>query len=235
MLGPVELAAEVDSTNRVLLERARHGAPAGLVLVADHQTAGRGRLDRTWEAAPGAALLVSVLLRPDVPPDRLHLVTAAAGLAAVESVEAAGAASVSLKWPNDVVVADGRKLAGILAESILDGGDVAAVVVGMGLNLRSAPDEGVALDELTSSAVGRDALLSAWLERFDAWLERLDGVPPAYRARCSTIGQAVSVEEPGGVSCGRALDLDDDGHLVVELEEGRRTFAVADVVHVRPS
>ena len=233
MLGPVELAAEVDSTNRVLLERARAGAPAGAVLVADHQTAGRGRLDRTWEAAPGAALLVSVLLRPDLPPDRLHLVTAAAGIAAVEAVEAVGAASVSLKWPNDVVVPDGRKLAGILAESVLETAGMPSVVVGMGLNLRSAPDGGVALDELTASAVPRDEVLSVWLDRYAAWLRRLDDVPPAYRLRCSTIGQAIRIEEPGGARRGHAVDVDDRGHLVVDLEEGRRTFAVADVVHVR--
>src|SRR5688572_11936703 len=98
MLGPVELVDEVDSTNRVLLERARAGAPHGLVLVADHQTAGRGRLDRRWEAEPGAALLVSVLLRPDVTPDRLHRVTMAAAVGAVDACRELAGVGVSIKW-----------------------------------------------------------------------------------------------------------------------------------------
>src|SRR4051794_7575214 len=123
--------ATIDSTNRYLLECAADGEPEGVVAVADEQTAGRGRLDRSWIAPPGAALLVSGLLRPRLPVERLHLVTLAAALAAIDSVTVLSGAEARLKWPNDVVV-DDRKLAGILAES--DG--AGAIVVGMGLNVR---------------------------------------------------------------------------------------------------
>ena len=217
MLGPVELAGEVDSTNAELLRRAGAGAPHGLVVVADHQTAGRGRRDRRWEDEPGGALLVSVLLRPDVPPDQWFLLTFAAGLAAVEVVGG------ELKWPNDVMVGD-RKLAGLLAES--DGGG--AVVVGMGLNLRPVAVEGsVSLAEL-GRAMDRDAVLARWLEVYDRRLGALDDVLDDYRRACATIGHEVRVELPHESFTGIAAGVTDEGHLVVA---GREVTA-GDVVHL---
>src|SRR5882757_2405609 len=136
VLGPVEMVDEIDSTNAELLRRSRAGAPHGAVLVAGHQTAGRGRLDRRWEAPPGSSLLISVLLRPSLPTEELHLLTFAAGLAAVDACREVAGVELSLKWPNDVILDtdDGvRKVAGLLAESTVEGGDVSAVVVGMGL------------------------------------------------------------------------------------------------------
>jgi BirA family biotin operon repressor/biotin-[acetyl-CoA-carboxylase] ligase len=115
----------IDSTNRYLLDEARAGAPEGVVAVADHQTAGRGRLGRSWEAPPGANLLLSVLLRPDTDPGDRHLATTAVALAAVDAIGElgvpgpSGASVVSVKWPNDLVDPTGRKLAGVLAESDL--------------------------------------------------------------------------------------------------------------------
>ncbi len=113
--------ASIDSTNRWVLDEARAGAPEGLVAVADHQAAGRGRRGRTWEAAPGSSLLVSVLLRPGawrpaLGPDRVHLLTMAAGLALADAVGLVAGIEAGLKWPNDLVVGD-RKLAGLLAEA----------------------------------------------------------------------------------------------------------------------
>jgi BirA family biotin operon repressor/biotin-[acetyl-CoA-carboxylase] ligase len=218
VLGPVETTEEIDSTNAELLRRAAAGAPHGLVLVADHQTAGRGRLGRRWEAEPGAALLVSVLLRPDLPPERLHLLTMAAGIAAVH------AAGGSLKWPNDVVVG-ARKLAGLLAEATPD-----AVVIGMGLNLRRSDVEGaISLEELTGET-DRDAVLQRWLIAFDDRLAQLDDLVGEYRAMCSTIGQQVRVDLGHETFEGVATDVTDAGHLVVA---GREVTA-GDVVHLRP-
>jgi BirA family biotin operon repressor/biotin-[acetyl-CoA-carboxylase] ligase len=227
----VELVPEVDSTNTELVRRARLGAPHGLVLVADHQTAGRGRLGRSWEAAPDSALLVSVLLRPDLDPDRLHLSTWAAGLAACDAVADLGCVDAGLKWPNDVLVGDG-KLAGILAESVIDAGRVTAVVVGMGLNLRHPGAEGaVALDALLAAVPAREEILERWLAHFDRWTGAPEAdVGAAYRARSATIGRTVAVETAHDRSTGVAVDVDDRGHLV--LDDGRR-FAVADVVHLR--
>jgi BirA family biotin operon repressor/biotin-[acetyl-CoA-carboxylase] ligase len=153
----------IDSTNRYLLEQARAGAPAGVVAVADHQTAGRGRLGRSWEAPAGANLLLSVLLRPALDPSDRHLATTAVALAAVDAVEGLGLVAsapggapvdasgnadrsvrtgigVGIKWPNDLVDGGGRKLAGVLAESDLtsaapDEGLPAPVVVGIGVNV----------------------------------------------------------------------------------------------------
>jgi BirA family biotin operon repressor/biotin-[acetyl-CoA-carboxylase] ligase len=238
MLGPVEIVDEVDSTNRVLLERAKAGAPHGSVLVADHQTAGRGRLGRTWEAEPGAALLVSVLLRPTVPPDRAHLLTFAAGLAAVEACEVVAGAPTTLKWPNDVVAEhDGRdlKLAGLLAESVIDAGSLSAVVLGMGMNLRdlALPEGGVSLEGLCGRDVDRGAVLDAWLAGLDRRLADLHAVPDEYRRASSTLGRNVRVERADEVVQGRAEDVDDRGHLLVRVGDVLVDHAVGDVVHLR--
>jgi BirA family biotin operon repressor/biotin-[acetyl-CoA-carboxylase] ligase len=238
MLGPVEIVAEVPSTNAVLIDRARGGAPAGAVLVADHQSAGRGRLDRRWESLPGTSLLVSVLLRPQLDVAAVHLVVSAAGLAAVEACRAIGVPA-SLKWPNDVVVeerGEDRKLAGLLAESVVEGGVVTAVVVGMGLNLADGPHlpgTGTCVERVRGAAVGRDPLLDAWLEAFDARLEPLDPerLRAEYRARCATLGREVHIDTPGRSVAGTAVDIDPHGRLVVDVDGAREVFAVGDVIH----
>lgn len=248
----VRRVAETGSTNTDLLELVRAGAPEGVVLVADHQTAGRGRLGRTWQAPPGSSLLVSVLLRPTLPPGRTHLVTVAAGLAAADAVEEVAGFRPGLKWPNDLVVeADGgtRKLAGLLAESVVDRGRVAGVVVGMGMNVRwpeALPDDLAATATTVSAIAGReiappdvlDAYLVA-LERRYATLGAEDGTATtarAHRAACTTLGRQVVVEVADGSFVGEAVDVDEDGHLVVDLDgEGRCTVAVGDVVHLRPA
>ena len=240
MLGPVEFVDEVDSTNRVLLDRARDGAPHGLVLVADHQTGGRGRLDRRWEAQPGAALLVSVLLRPELAVDRLHLLTVAAALAAREACAEVAGVSPELKWPNDLLLdRDGvpAKLAGLLAESIVDGERAAAVVIGMGLNLRSAkmPEGAVALDDMTDQRVDRDRLLDCWLHAFGRRLGIWDEstLLADYRAACSTIGKSVRVDLPGRLLQGVAVGVDDDARLELQTPNGSEVVAAGDVVHLR--
>ena len=201
---------EIDSTNRLAAELARDGAADGLVIGTDHQTAGRGRRGRAWESRPGTSLLVSVVLRP-VPP----LVTLGAGLAAADACEAVAAVPVRLKWPNDVMSADG-KLGGILSELVGD-----AAVVGLGLNLGWAPTGAACL----GPDVDRDALL-------DAWLTGLDGpgdVLLRYRERCSTLGRRVRVELPGETIEGVADEVDEDGRLVVD----GRPIAAGDVLHLR--
>lgn len=242
MLGPVELVPEIDSTNRALLERARAGEAEGIVLVAEHQTAGRGRLGRTWEAPPGVSLLVSVLLRPSLPLERVHLVTVAAGLAAAEACDEVAGVLPSLKWPNDLVIDDAagtRKLAGLLAESVVDGGRMTALVVGMGLNVNwpveQLPEGATSLDNLAGHEVDRMRLLEVWLERLDARYRALpddDGLAD-FRERCATLGRPVRVETAAGPVEGEAVDVTADGHLVVDTGDGRQTFAVGDVVHLR--
>jgi BirA family biotin operon repressor/biotin-[acetyl-CoA-carboxylase] ligase len=233
--GEVRRFAELDSTNRYLLDEARAGADAGLVVVADHQRAGRGRLGRTWSAPPGASLLVSVLLRPSLPVERRHLVVLAAAVAMAEAVETTSGVAPSLKWPNDLLV-DDRKLAGILAEAAGD-----AVVVGIGVNVewREVPEElsgiATAINLERGRPVTRDALLDAFLARYALHLEDLDAARTAYRQRLATLGRRVRVEQATGTTVGTAVDVDDDGHLVVDTGAGDPlVVAAGDVVHLRP-
>lgn len=237
--------ASIDSTNTALLAAARDGAAEGLVYVADHQTAGRGRLDRRWEAPPGSSLLVSVLLRPSIAPADAHRVTAAVGLAASDACASVARFDARLKWPNDLVV-DDRKLGGILAEAVVEGGRVRAVVVGMGLNVNwpsPLPDDlaatATACNLVAGHEVDRDALLDAFLDRLGARYDALDSASTLddVRARSATLGRDVRVELPGDrVLVGRAADLADDGALLVETRPGEVIrVSVGDVVHLRPT
>src|SRR5215469_2657324 len=160
--------AEIDSTNTYVLDQARQGAAEGLVAVAEHQTAGRGRLDRRWESPPGTNLLASVLLRPGCEADDVHLCTGVVALAAADAcAEAAGVEPV-LKWPNDLLVGE-AKLAGVLAEAEFDGTRLSAVVVGIGLNVAwpgPAGAGGTCLNEAggTAQPVDKSELLERMLE-----------------------------------------------------------------------
>jgi BirA family biotin operon repressor/biotin-[acetyl-CoA-carboxylase] ligase len=232
--------AEIDSTNRLLLDEARAGAPEGLVAVADHQTAGRGRLDRTWEAPPGSSLLVSVLLRPALEPEAVHWVVMAAALALADAVGEVAGFTPELKWPNDLVVAD-RKLAGLLAEREPGSGDVRpAVIVGAGVNVNwtAFPPElaglATACNREAGGDVDREALLEHYLDRLGHRLDAIDAVPSDYRARLATIGRRVRVEQASGAITGVAVDVRDAGELIVRDDDGdAHVITAADVVHLR--
>jgi len=224
----------IDSTNRYLLTEKMGGE--GTVAVADEQTAGRGRHGRTWSAKPGSALLVSVLLRPQLPADRVHLVTLAAAVAATDALRAAGIAA-RVKWPNDVVVGD-RKIAGILAE----GDGAGKVVVGMGLNVRAdafppeLADLATAADVHATSPVDRRELLVEWLVALDSQLDRIDGVVAAAAERSATLGRPVRVELAHEQLFGVASRLTDEGFLVIGTDNGQEhTVTAGDVVHLRPT
>jgi BirA family biotin operon repressor/biotin-[acetyl-CoA-carboxylase] ligase len=228
----VEWFARLDSTNRHALDAARAGAPDGLVVVADEQTAGRGRLGRTWEAPPGSSLLVSVLVRGVDDPNRTVM---AAGVALVGAVEHVAGIAPALKWPNDVVV-DDHKLAGMLAEA---DGDALVVGAGCNVNWESFPAELVATATACNVEAGhpvdRDALLDAFLDGFAHALAAGDGVTDSYRALLATIGRSVRVEHVGGdVLLGTAVDVTKSGALVVRDDSGaEHTVTAADVHHLR--
>lgn len=240
---------QIDSTNRYLLDEARAGAPEGVVAVADHQTSGRGRLGRSWYAPPSASLLLSVLLRLPLAPDELHLANAAVALSAADACRQVAAVEAQLKWPNDLVVG-GRKLAGVLAESLLPSSSAPAsspaVVVGIGVNLNwpeEVPAElagtAVTLGHLAGGSVDRLALLVSLLVALETRCRVLGsaGGPAAlareYRTRCSTVGQRVRVELPDETFTGAAVDLTDQGHLMVSTDTCLRTVAAGDVHHLR--
>lgn len=234
IFADVRWLPEVDSTNRYVMDEARAGAAAGLVVVADHQTAGRGRLGRTWVAPPGASLLVSVLLRPSIAVERWHVLVMAAGLAMAEAVEATTGVVAGLKWPNDLLVGD-RKLAGILAEASGD-----ALVVGIGVNIEwsEVPDDlaliATACNLEGGATVTRAAVLDEFLARYSARLRDLDASRAAYEARLVTVGQRVRVERTAGVLIGVARGVDAHGHLLLEHDDGTlEPITVGDVVHLR--
>lgn len=254
----VRRTAETTSTNADLLALARSGAPEGVVLVADHQTAGRGRLDRTWEAPPGASLLTSILLRPADPPcslalDQAHLVANAVGIAAAIAAQRTAGVGVALKWPNDLVLttdAGVRKVSGILAETILADGRIDALVVGIGINVNWPPalppdlaDIATALNHAAGHEVDRLQLLGALLAelgRCYAALATPEGrgvLLGEYRALSATIGSRVRVELPGETVVGDAIDVNAEGHLLVvdECPDRPREIVAGDVVHVRPA
>lgn len=237
--------AEVDSTNRYLLAEARRGAPEGLVAVADHQSAGRGRLGRRWEAPAGSSLLLSVLVRPPLPPDQLHLATAALALAAVAACRRISGVEPAVKWPNDLLMGD-RKLAGVLAEVDPGAGDVQglapAVVVGIGVNLtfRGPPEAGgTCLSDASGRQIDRRSLQEALLEELEPRRAALDHdqgraeLAGELRSRCATLGRKVRIHQVGAELEGTAVDLTDSGHLVLDTPTGRHEVAAGDVVHLR--
>ena len=220
----VEHVAETGSTNADLLDGAAR-RPDRSVLVADHQTAGRGRLDRRWEAPPESNLLVSMLFHV-VPPDPGELVRRVS-LAAIDAARSLGVrGDLRLKWPNDVLL-DGAKLAGVLAQR----GTTGAVVVGIGINVGWNPDGAARLGD----DVDRVELLAALLDAFDALPADADALRVRYREELATIGQRVRAEMPSGHVIGTAIDVTVAGQLVVRGDDGRvAEIDVADVTHLRP-
>jgi BirA family biotin operon repressor/biotin-[acetyl-CoA-carboxylase] ligase len=238
----LEVVAEIGSTNAELVAAAGRDAAEGTVLVAEHQVSGRGRLDRVWTSPPRAGLTVSFLLRPDVPAARRGWLPLLTGVALAESVAEVSGVLPSLKWPNDLLAGDGRKLAGILAES-----SGTAVVVGTGLNVSTTaaelPDTGTSLARVTGGTVDRATVLLAFLRaverRYRRWVDALgdpvsSGLAQDYLAWSSTVGSTVMVDLPdGSVLDGVAQAVDWDGRLVVATAGGTVELASGDVRHVR--
>lgn len=235
----VEVLPEAESTNAVVAERARSGAAEWLVVATEHQTAGRGRLDRVWQTPPRVALTFSTLLRPGGPATEWPWLPLLAGVAVVRALHDHGVPAV-LKWPNDVMVTD-QKAAGILVERV-DTPTGPAAVLGIGLNVTSSREElpvptATSLLLATGRALDRTALLETMLshlrEQYAAWSAGGGAlVRPAYVAHCSTVGREVKVLLPEGRDLlGTVTDVDAGGRLVV----GGTPVAAGDVVHVRPA
>jgi BirA family transcriptional regulator, biotin operon repressor / biotin---[acetyl-CoA-carboxylase] ligase len=229
------------SSNATLADRARSGDDPGAVLIAEEQTAGRGRHDRGWSAPQYSSVMTSVLLRPDVPASRWGWVPLAVGLAVADAVGGHGV-EATVKWPNDVLVGD-RKLAGVLCE-VVPTPRGAALVAGWGINVDQRKDElpvptatsvrvaGGRADRATLAA----DVLTALEHRYRQWEQDDPDVRSDYGARSSTLGSEVVVSLPGGGRLhGRATGLDDSGGLVVTVGDVEHVVAAADVVHVRPA
>ncbi|MGH3732659.1 MAG: biotin--[acetyl-CoA-carboxylase] ligase [Acidimicrobiales bacterium] len=236
----VEHFEEIDSTNTYVKDRAHE--VEGLVALADFQTSGRGRMDRSWTAPARSSLLASILFHPDLDPSRFQLVVALVALSARSALERLSGLRPALKWPNDLVVG-GDKLAGLLAE-IVSVGDSFAVVVGIGVNLTYDGPVDVASTSVsarTGLTIAPRALLDVLLEEIDFRRALLDheggrqALREEYVGALSTIGQPIRVEQSDDIAHGLAVGVDDQGRLLVDVDGIVRTFAAGDVVHVRAS
>jgi BirA family biotin operon repressor/biotin-[acetyl-CoA-carboxylase] ligase len=244
----IRVVAETGSTNADLLAEAASGAPEGVVLVAEAQSAGRGRMGRYWVSPPRAALTFSVLLRPArVPAANRSWVPLLAGVALASSLRADAQVDARLKWPNDLL-AGGGKLAGILAEQVGQ-----AIVVGAGVNVSTSSDElpvpataslaPTSLALLGAASLDRHRLLAGMLAEFERWYRAwtgqlgdaaASGLREDYRALCATLGKQVLISMPGGREVtGRASDVDASGRLVVHSASGLVAVSAGEVVHVR--
>jgi BirA family biotin operon repressor/biotin-[acetyl-CoA-carboxylase] ligase len=233
------------STNDDLLALAEEGAPAWTVLVAGHQQGGRGRLGRAWSSQPGSSLLVSILLRPALPPADAALLTLATGAAVAMSCSVACGVDVRCKWPNDLLVED-RKLGGVLAEAKVEGDRFAHVVVGVGINLEQKGEdfpEEVRASATSVALEGGRADAAALLFEFLLRLKRFgdpdhpdfrDTTLDLYRRVCDTIGRRVLATTTAGREVeGTATGLGASGQLLVQTASGPEEVGFGEVVHLR--
>lgn len=223
----------IDSTNTQAKQLAAQGAPHGTVLIADRQTGGRGRLGRNFHSPGGVGVYMSVILRPQCPPDKLMHLTCAAAVAMCDAVEAAAGFRPGIKWTNDLV-AENRKLAGILTEMALDSatGLVSYAIIGIGINccqrIADFPEElrffAGSLSMIAGRPISRSLLAKAMMEALHQMSTRL--LDPSadtmaqYRKDCITLGKEISVVRGDDIRHGTALDVDEVGALAVRFEDG---------------
>jgi len=238
MWGHIESVPCTGSTNADLMARIREGAAQGLVRIADHQDAGRGRFDRTWTDVPGASVAVSVVVRPGRAVAEWGWLSLLAGLSVVAGLrEATGtdATRVGLKWPNDVQI-DGLKICGVLSET-----DGRGAVLGFGLNVGTSREElpvatatSLAVCGLTTDKTAVVAAVLSCLQRYYSLWDAGGDLRSSYLDVSSTIGRTVRVMQVDGMCEGVAVGIDDEGGLLVRVDDGSVVgFSAGDVVHLR--
>ena len=242
--------SEIGSTNDEARRLAEQGAPNGTLVICDHQTAGRGRMARRWISTAGSCLLLSLILRPNLPPARVQIATMACGLAAADAIEDVTGVQAGLKWPNDLLIGD-RKVAGILTEMATIGDKVEFLVVGIGVNvnleprslisiageredyIREALKHDPSLQDVAAQAtslmlaagrpISRLRLLWRFLEELEKQYQRITAGGSPYKEwvkRMSLLDREIQVTFPGETIIGRAIGVDADGALLVGLENG---------------
>jgi BirA family biotin operon repressor/biotin-[acetyl-CoA-carboxylase] ligase len=240
----VELHATIGSTNDRARALLAEPDGEGVAVVAEEQLSGRGRRGRTWSSPPGVNLLLSVGLRPDLAARDAWQLGQAVALAARSACSSA--APVELKWPNDLVTRDGRKIGGLLVETAVDGDRLAEAVVGIGLNVNWLPADmpselapsASSLSELAGATVDRAQLLRRLLAALEIELAGVEaGSSPLdrYRAACRTLGTTVEVDVGGRPLRGTAVDVDATGALVLRTDDGPVAIASGEVVRARPT
>jgi len=242
MNRPIYRHRVIDSTNDEAKRLIEKGEPHGTLIIADEQTAGRGRSGRTWVTPPMSAIAMSLILRPTAPA-HLHLtqISLLGGLAVLEGIKRATNLTPQLKWPNDVLI-NGKKVAGVLAESLFVGDRLEAVIVGMGVNVNAAPPSDLKLEypatclaDALGRHVDREALIAAILESFDARYSQL-GTPlltEAWSAHLAMKGQEVQVVGITDTIRGRLEGVTGEGALLIRLASGEIKTILTGDVHLR--
>ncbi len=244
---PLEVMTATGSTNDVVMAAGRTGKPEGFAVLADRQTAGRGRRGHSWASPASLGLYTSILLRPNQPPAKLPLLTLVAGLGVAHGIEGIAGVATQLKCPNDVLV-DGRKVAGILVEIATIGERVSHVVLGIGINVNHGPQDlpeglspgATSLSIVTGKNFRRGELAAAVFSAVDRWYQvfREGGIETllaAGRQRSATLGRSVDVLADGELWHGLAEDLDTDGALLIRQEDGALRRVIASDVSIRVS
>lgn len=234
--------SSLSSTNDLLKELAAQGAPEGTLVIADKQTAGKGRLGRKWLAPPGTSLLMSLLFRPDLAPSQAQRLTMICSLAIADAIEGLTGLPVGLKWPNDILIR-GKKAGGILTELGTTGERLDYVAVGMGLNVNLAIST---LPELRGMATSLSQELAREVSRLELLWKILEGIEIRYKslrrgespheewaARLINLGCEVQVTTPHGVLAGLAERVDADGALILRTSDGQRKRILAGDVTLR--
>ncbi len=233
----------IDSTNTRCKTLAATGAPHGTILIAGHQTAGRGRLGRSFQSPAGMGVYLSVLLRPDCAPNELMHLTCAAAVAACDAVESVCGLRPGIKWTNDLVVGK-QKIAGILTELVHSANGMAAIV-GIGINCCQQPGDfpaefremAASLSMVTGKAVDPAALTAALVAALEQMSRSLLTAKSAtmvrYRADCVTLGRDISLVRADAVRHGHAEDVDDEGALIVRFSNGHTEAVASGEVSIR--
>lgn len=234
--------ASLGSTNTEAQRLASLGEPEGAVVMADTQTAGRGRSGRGWVTPPGAALAMTLLLRPQLVTAQTSQIALLGGLAVLEGIQQASGLKPQLKWPNDVLL-HGKKVAGVLAEAAFTGNQLDYVVLGMGVNINSGPPPDLLTEYAATSLAAeagapcdREAIAQAILAAFAQRYPQL-GTPAlaqAWSGHLAMRGQPVKVVGPAETVEGVLLDVRADGALILQLANGATHTVLAGDVHLRP-
>ena len=242
----IEVYDQLESTNDLALQRGIEGATEGMLILAEHQTAGRGRHGRTWHALPGSSLLASLILRHGLLPDQIGLPNLIGAISIATAIRDETALPAMIKWPNDVLIA-GKKVSGVLTELEYDQNQRPFFVVGFGVNVNISPTEfpfpirslATSLQIERGEEISRVALLRAILHRLEEnYLHlkrgRTSVIIEAATTLSATIGECVQLETPDGIFDGTAEQIDTEGRLVLREQSGRlRTFLSGEVIHAR--
>ncbi len=237
----------VDSSNNLAKSLANGGCPDGLVVVAEEQGAGKGRLSRGWASPKGKGLWFSVVLKPSFLPEEAPKCTLLAAVAVVKAVNSIKGVKAAIKWPNDILL-NGRKLVGILTEMNAEFGHINHIVIGIGLNTHAVPEDypedvreiAISVADVAQEEFSRVGLLAAILKNMEELYEQAcsQGFAPVFeewRRYSCTLGQEVKVIAPDMTYYGTALDIDEQGLLIVRKQDGTIEKVVAGDVSIRPA